>query len=331
MPGFAWTPRIEGFTIRSKTSTYTVTANQGPFSIMQALPQKRRGKKPTPLVPEEVDLRSFTYMELDVALRQSEFAITASGAAFKAAVLLWCAAWHERPAGSLPNNDQLLAHFANFGADIEGWLKVKDEVLRDFVLCSDGRLYHPSLSEKAIKAWGAKRNQQNRTAAATAKRKELRDGSTRDGQRHDVRDGHADPARDDGGNVHQRKGDDLSRTEQSRTDQNRTDLKGADTRGNKPNHGEWDDEDDKLSSSRLIELGYPADAWDIFWEWFPNKKGVLKAKPVFFRILEEEKPNWRRLIDAVGRYSEKSDDRPWMNPANWLEQGRWMDEEDPPF
>ena len=67
---------------------------------------------PDPLVPAEVDLRDFGFMPLDVLrLRDSDLAALANGEEFKAAVLLWCAAWHQVPAASLPNDDRLLARF----------------------------------------------------------------------------------------------------------------------------------------------------------------------------------------------------------------------------
>ena len=59
---------------------------------------------PDPLVPAEVDLRDFKYMELDVQmLRDSRFAAEVEPEAFRAGLLLWCASWHQLPAASLPD------------------------------------------------------------------------------------------------------------------------------------------------------------------------------------------------------------------------------------
>lgn len=111
----------------------------------------------TPLVPAECDLRDFQYMELDVrVLRDSRFAAQVSGDAFRAGVLLWCAAWHQVPAGSLPDDDIELANLAGYGRFTKEWKKVRDEALTKFVKCSDGRLYHEEVSEKALAAWNAK-------------------------------------------------------------------------------------------------------------------------------------------------------------------------------
>ena len=66
---------------------------------------------PEPLVPADVDLRSFPTMPVDVqALRNSDMAVTATADEFRAAILLWIAAWHQVPAGSLPNDDKILQH-----------------------------------------------------------------------------------------------------------------------------------------------------------------------------------------------------------------------------
>lgn len=57
---------------------------------------------PDPLIDSDVDLRDFAYMPLDVVrFRDSDFTAITDGEAFKAGVLLWCASWHQVPAGSL--------------------------------------------------------------------------------------------------------------------------------------------------------------------------------------------------------------------------------------
>jgi hypothetical protein len=114
---------------------------------------------PAPLTPADCDLRDFQYMELDVRrLRDSEFAAGVSGEAFRAGVLLWCAAWHQVPAASLPDNDTELANLAGYGRVVKEWRKVKEDALGGFVKCSDGRLYHAVIAEKAVSAYAAKRN-----------------------------------------------------------------------------------------------------------------------------------------------------------------------------
>lgn len=112
---------------------------------------------PAPLVAAEVDLTDFAYMELDVRkLRDSRFGAEVSGDAFRAGVMLWCASWHQVPAGSVPDDDIELANLAGYGRFVKEWKKSRDQALQGFVKCSDGRLYHETVAEKANAAWNAK-------------------------------------------------------------------------------------------------------------------------------------------------------------------------------
>jgi hypothetical protein len=116
--------------------------------------------QPAPLLSAEIDLRDFSFMPLDVVrLRDSDLTIIASDAEFRAAVLLWCASWHQVPAASLPDDDRLLAALAGLGrgdAALSAWLAVRHGALRGFVKCADGRLYHRVIAEKAVEAWSEK-------------------------------------------------------------------------------------------------------------------------------------------------------------------------------
>jgi len=108
-------------------------------------------------VPAEVDLTDFAFMPLDVRrLRDSRFTATIDGDAFKVGILLWCASWHQKPAASLPDDDVELAQLAGFGRVVREWKKVRELALYGWVACSDGRLYHPIVAEKAIESWRSK-------------------------------------------------------------------------------------------------------------------------------------------------------------------------------
>jgi hypothetical protein len=96
-------------------------------------------------------------MPLDVArLRDSDLAIQVGAEEFRAAVLLWCAAWHQVPAASLPDDDKALAALAGYGRVVAEWRKHREGALYGWVKCDDGRLYHPVVAEKARDAWQAK-------------------------------------------------------------------------------------------------------------------------------------------------------------------------------
>ena len=100
-----------------------------------------------PLTPPECDLQDFEFMPVMVRrLLKSETWSLGNGDERAAAVALWFESWHQVPAASLPSHDKLLARLA----DTTKWAKVKEQALRGWVLCSDGRLYHPVVAEKAL-------------------------------------------------------------------------------------------------------------------------------------------------------------------------------------
>lgn len=124
-----------------------------------------------PFTPSACDLRDFAFMPLDVRrLRDSSISTAENPEEFRAAVLLWCAAWHQVPAGSLPADDKELASLAGFGRFVAEWLKIKDGALRGFEACDDGRLYHRVVCEKALEAWGERLQFRKRSAAGNAKK-----------------------------------------------------------------------------------------------------------------------------------------------------------------
>ena len=124
---------------------------------------------PPPLVPANVDLRSMPEMPLEVALlKDASVIVSITDAAFKAAVLLWGAAWHQIPAASLPDDDKILAMVAGYGRDVSGWMEIKDQALWKFVKCSDGRWYHPKIAEKAIRTWEYRESYRRRMEIARA-------------------------------------------------------------------------------------------------------------------------------------------------------------------
>lgn len=67
-----------------------------------------------------------------------------------------------------------------------------------------------------------------------------------------------------------------------------------------------------------------AEAFDRWWEGYPEKTGKGAAKKSFSRALE--KTSIDQLIAGLERYkATKPITRPWCNPATWLNQERWLD------
>lgn len=73
---------------------------------------------------------------------------------------LWTGCWHEVPAASVEDDDDFLADLAM--CDPAAWDEVREDVLHGFIRCSDGRLYHPVVAEKAKEAWAAKQERRRR-------------------------------------------------------------------------------------------------------------------------------------------------------------------------
>lgn len=115
---------------------------------------------PAPLVPDFVDLTDYPDMPLEVRrLRDSSLASDETPETCWSALMLWAAAWHQIPAASVPDSDRWLAQRAGFvsrGVVDPYWQEIRDRVLRGFVKCSDGRLYHRVLAQKALAAWESK-------------------------------------------------------------------------------------------------------------------------------------------------------------------------------
>jgi hypothetical protein len=118
--------------------------------------------RPEPLVASEIDVSDLDSFMLNVRkFMNSEMVALSSGEECKAAMMLYCHAWAQVPAASLPNDEKVLAHFSGAGVS---WSKVRAVAMRGFVLCSDDRYYHPVLGAEANRAFRAKQAYQKRRA-----------------------------------------------------------------------------------------------------------------------------------------------------------------------
>jgi len=124
---------------------------------------------PGPPVPPEVDLRGLDYMPLfGNHLFGSDFNAGATDAEWRAAITLWWKAWNQVPAGSLPHDDAALCRLADLGRDVKTWKRLRERALHGFILCDDGRLYHPFLCQQALIAWEKRVKDRERKARSRA-------------------------------------------------------------------------------------------------------------------------------------------------------------------
>ena len=64
--------------------------------------------------------------------------------------------------------------------------------------------------------------------------------------------------------------------------------------------------------------------FDDFWRRYPHKVGKDAARKAFAKA--QKRIDFESLMAGLGAYVNKTDDRPWCNPATWLNEGRWADE-----
>src|SRR3990167_3230731 len=87
-------------------------------------------------------------------LMASELVALSSHEVVGAALFLWCRAWKQRTAASLPDDERVLAAYAKL--PLPRFRKMRTEIMRGFDKCTDGRYYHRVLAPEAVKAYERK-------------------------------------------------------------------------------------------------------------------------------------------------------------------------------
>lgn len=64
--------------------------------------------------------------------------------------------------------------------------------------------------------------------------------------------------------------------------------------------------------------------FEAFWQAYPNKVGKPQALAAFVKA--SKRADHETVMAGLARYVSKTDDRPWCNPATWLNQDRWDDQ-----
>lgn len=277
-----------------------------------------------PPVPPKTDLRCFDFMPLDVnRILQSDFNAKASDAEFRAAVTLWCHAWHQVPAGSLPDDDAILAQLAGFGRGRfaqKEWLAVKGMALYGFRKATDGRLYHGVLAEKATGAAKKKENFRERSRKANAARWSM--SATYDAGENEDLARRSEADRLEGVREGSNK-DPLSIPSGSQVKEKREgEVKGKNT-PHAPLRGEC------ITSSGYDDGGYNPD-FEKWWACYPRKIGKGAAHKAYCAARRKigTEDGSERLIKAAMRFAGHVaglEDRFIPSPAKWLEEDRWED------
>jgi hypothetical protein len=133
---------------------------------------------PAPLIPREADMTGMNFMPVNVQAVMNLPQVTRSPSeACAAGLVLLLASWYQRPAGSLPTDDAELAYLAGFGRAVGEFRRVKEAALTGWVLCADGRLYHPLVAEAVLPAWQGRLEHWWRTECARIKKHNQRHGT----------------------------------------------------------------------------------------------------------------------------------------------------------
>lgn len=276
--------------------------------------------RPDPMTPPDCDLRGMPYMPLDIVrLFDSDFYALSNGDQFKAGLSLWGKAFLQIPAGSLPENDKLLAHLSGAGSH---WLKVKEMALHGWVLCNDGRYYHKTVAEKAIEAWQSRLDRRARTEAARAARRAGNNGSepppTKAATEHPVNNTTTPATMPVTDNVAISVTDNVTclATASKGTERNRREGNGTEERKKERPFA-------SLTPSACAEV---AREFEAFWEAYPRKVGKGQARRAFVKALP--KTTLEAILGSIQRTRWSADPQFQPHPATWLSGERWLDEAD---
>lgn len=108
--------------------------------------------------------------ELDMnRIKNSDTWALASPAQRPWLLMIWSVAWEQAPCGSMPNDPRLIA--AHIGMPAEEFERLREVLMRNWWLASDGRLYHDVLVSRVLEMLGKredgrKRQSKHRSKAA---------------------------------------------------------------------------------------------------------------------------------------------------------------------
>lgn len=301
-----------------------------------------------PPIPPDADLRHMPGYMIDIeALLNSELAATGDPAANWFALLTWCASMHQVPAGSLPDDDRLLAYLVRLGRDVRTWRKMRENgALRGWEKHDDGRLYHPVVTQKVLGLLDKSR----KAGAATARREARKNGQVSENIKNE-------------------------KIDRSSTD-NHTIIKGREEKGREESleaspqterspapeepslfAEESSPPGESLPLTSTVEetrarANFPAltggaepparrdaavpavdDGFEAFWSEYPRKVDKASARKAYDRALKAGKATAGELEAGAAQYAiERSGQDPKFtkHPATWINGECWRNEPEPP-
>lgn len=82
-------------------------------------------------------------------------------------LMQWLVAWRQTPCGSLPADESIIA--ALVGISTKTWAKYRSVLMRGWWKADDGRLYHPTLTQRVAEMMRKRRSDADRQAGRRAK------------------------------------------------------------------------------------------------------------------------------------------------------------------
>jgi hypothetical protein len=101
-----------------------------------------------PPYPDDLRARSYSPIFDLQRIRQSSTWLSASPEVRPWLVLLWLLSWESIPAGTYPADDAVI--IARLGCQPEFFKMYRDQLMRGWYRCTDGRLYHPVITEQVL-------------------------------------------------------------------------------------------------------------------------------------------------------------------------------------
>jgi hypothetical protein len=128
---------------------------------------------PAPLVSPEISMGANDFFPFYFdRLRRSKWWRRASDVARARNVMMWGEAYKSTPAGSLADDDDDLAEAAGYGMDVPAFLQHKAEIMAPWVMCADGRWYHPVVCEVVLETWERTSEKRRQDRARQAARRD---------------------------------------------------------------------------------------------------------------------------------------------------------------
>lgn len=122
---------------------------------------------PEPPYPREIRARGWRFEFDTERIRTSDTWAIASAELRPWLLMLWMTAWDNHPVG-LPGDERAIA--GQIGMQLQQFQASRETLLRGWQMCSDGRLYHPVLTERVLEMIEKRRKDAARMAIHRAQK-----------------------------------------------------------------------------------------------------------------------------------------------------------------